>query len=122
MADNNSNTDVSVEQRINSLEHMMMRMAEQVQMLAQGINFLKEAQPKEGPLGTKKDGQPINDEEIQYMHTKISGPTEADLRKEFEAQTKEIEKKLLQQFQAKMKAFENLDGFDQAAMVDLLVF
>ena len=91
-------------------------------MLTQGIYFFKEAQLMEGPLGTKKDGQPINDEEIQHMHTKISGPIETDLRKEFEAQTKEIEKKLLEQFQAKLKAFENLDGFDQAAMVGLLIF
>ena len=91
-------------------------------MLTQGIYFFKEAQLMEGPLGTKKDGQPINDEEIQHMHTKISGPIETDLRKEFEAQTKEIEKKLLEQFQAKLKAFENLDGFDQAVMVGLLFF
>ena len=119
---NSSHTDALAEQRINNLEQMMVRMAEQVQMLAQGNNFLKQAQPKEGPSGTKEDGQPIDDEEIQYMQTKIFGPTEADLRKEFEAQAKEVEKKILQQFQAKLKALKNLSGYDQAAMVSLPAF
>ena len=56
------------------------------------------------------------------MQTKISRPTEVDLRKEFEAQTKEAEKKILQQFQAELKALENLDGYDQATMVSLPIF
>ena len=52
---NNSHTDAFAEQRINNLEQMTVRMAEQVQILAQGNNFLKQAQPKEGPSGTKED-------------------------------------------------------------------
>ena len=64
---NNGYTDTFAEQRINNLEQMMTRIAEQVQMLAQGINFLKEAQHKEGPSGTKEDRQSVDDEEIQYL-------------------------------------------------------
>ena len=56
------------------------------------------------------------------MSTKNSRPADTDVKKEVEAQTKEIEKKLLQAHQAKLKAFEKLDGFHQAALLALPIF
>ena len=58
------------------------------------------------------DGQLLDDENIQPE------PTAVELKKELEVRASEMEKKLLE----KMKAYGGVDGFDQAAILNLPKF
>ena len=135
-SDGNSITrETNSEQRINSLEQTMMKMAEQMQMLTSAFCLLKAVQtPQEGISGTQKEVEetshaPVQSEENGILRTKakpgiitnepnpITVPV--DLKKELEAQNKEMEKRLVQQFNEKMKVLEKTDGFDQMGIISL---
>ena len=137
-SDGNSITrETNSEQRIDSLEQTMMKMAEQMQMLTSTFSLLKAVQPpQEGTSGTQKGVEetshaPIQSEENGILRTKakpgiitnepdpITVPV--DLKKELEAQNKEMEKRLVQQFNEKMKVLEKTDGFDQMGIISLLI-
>ena len=80
-----------------------------MQTLAQSIGQLKAPQlPQEGSSGAQKGihGQPLEVDENQPEFNV------AELKREMEAQAKEMERKLLE----KMKAF---DEFDQSAILNL---
>ena len=94
------------------MEQTLLKVTEQMQTLAQSIGQLKAPQaPQEGSSGALKgiNGQPLEVDENQPEFNA------AELKKEMEAQAKEMERKLLE----KMKAF---DGFDQSAILNLPQF
>ena len=80
-----------------------MKVTEQMNVLTQSIGKMKELMiPPEEPSGIKKDGQAIG--EIQPK------PNAFELKKDWEAQAKEIEKKLFE----KMKTYRGTDGLTKS--------
>ena len=105
-----------------------MKMAEQMQMLTSAFSLLKAMQPpQEGTSETQKRVEETSHAPAQLgdngiLRTKekpgiiINEPdpitVPVDLKKEPEAQNKEMEKRLVQQFNEKMKVLEKTDRFD----------
>ena len=118
-----------------------MKVAEQVQLLTLTFSLLKEVQPPQGDTsGARKEANPTAEDEVNYVPTRDNGlphgnrgpgitvdepnygATSADFRKELEAQNKEMEKRLTQQFNDKMKALMGVDGFEQMGITGLPAF
>ena len=132
---NNITRETNPEQRIDSLEQTMMKMAEQMQMLTSAFGLLRAVQPpQEGTSRTLKEVEgtshaPAQSVDNGILHNKtkpyivISEPdpitVPVDLKRELEAQNKEMEKRLIQQFNEKMKVLEKTDGFDQIGITSL---
>ena len=108
-----------------------MKVAEQVQLLTSTFSLLKEVQPPQGDTsGARKETNPTAEDEVNYIPTRDNGlphgnrgpsiavdepnygANSADFRKELEAQNKEMERRLTQQFNDKMKALMGVDGFE----------
>ena len=110
-------------------------MAEQMQMLTSAFSLLKAVQPpQEGTSGIQKEVEeasqvPAQSGDNGVLRTKakprivINEPDHVivpmNLKKELEAQNKEMEKRLVQQFNKKMKVLEKTDGFDQMGITSL---
>ena len=107
-----------------------------MQMLTSAFSLLKAVQPQGDTSGTKKGIEEVNhapaqSEDDGTLRTKakpvivINEPDHAnplmDLKKELEAHSKEMEKRLILQFNEKMKILEKANGFDQIGITSLPV-
>ena len=90
---NKDNTDPSTEERLDSMEQALLKVMEQIQALTQSTDQLRAPPPpQKGCSGTQEGigSQPIEVNEIQLE------PNLTELKKELEAQAKEIKKKLFE--------------------------
>ena len=118
-----------------------MKVTEQVQPLTSTFSLLKEVQPPQGDTsGARKEINPTAKDEVNYIPTRENGPSHGngrpgiavdepnhganptDFRKELETQNKEMEKRLMQQFNDKMKVLMGADGFEQMGITGLPAF
>ena len=118
-----------------------MKVAKQVQLLTSTFSLLKEVQPPQGDTSCcRKETNPTAEDEVNYIPTRDNRPPHGNgrpsntvdepnygtnpinFKKELETQNKEIEKRLMQQFNDKMKVLMGTNGFEQMGIIGLPTF